>query len=654
MPQRLHLEAFGPVHALPVLHYRQEFAHLVRQAADRLKPDCIAIELPPTLAAPFKRAVARLPLVSVVSYDVVNGGTPATIHLLVEPADPLAEAGRLALEREIPLQLVDLDLDLYPVHDERLPDPYAVQRLGLGPYYAACGAALEKTLPGIADQRREQGMAHQLQQLAARHRCILFVCGMAHLERVRQHFSLQQPSPLARPRRGQVRLQHLHPDACREILGEPPIIQAVYEARRHGLPPEPRADEESLRKRFHLFELLQGGKQEVAEEEVLSRAVQRIARHVGREGEMADRQRIIYRLFLEAARHYRQETGETVHLWQKRSFFRYCRNYAAITGRLLPDLYQQLAAARGCVDDNFAYAYWRLATFLPWQQAEAEIPTIRLTPEEVWGGVVRLRFRPRPPRSGKGMSPLQFLKRKREKRPGEWLEGFDANAICSYPPEDLAIEEYGNFLKRKGAKQLSEEQCRVEPFTASLLDGIDLRETIRNLADGKIYVREQQRVKGGVGGVVVIFGEERDGGRFPYCMTWLGEHDQESDMAFYATNPADNIVGPGICRCEYGGMLLSYPPRRLADVWRDPDYGFARGKHEVLLLAALDYATERHVVYVAPRPPRSMFKQLASRMGKKIVYLPLGSLSPIKLKQLRILHILHGHDKRAIAREYIW
>jgi hypothetical protein len=370
---------------------------------------------------------------------------------------------------------------------------------------------------------------------------------------------------------------------------------------------------------------------------------------------MPDRQRINYRLFQEAARHYRQETGEIVHLWQKRAYFRFCRNYAALSGRLLPDLFQQLAAARGCVDDNFAYAFWRLATCLPWQEVEAEIPTVRLTPEDVWGGAVRLRFRPRPPRSGKGLSPLQFLKRKREKKPGEWLEGFDSAAICSYPPEDLAIEAYGDFLKKKGARQLSEEQCRTEPFTASLLDGIDLRETIRNLATGgTIYVRELQRVQGGVGGVVVIFDEDRQGRKFPYCMTWLGEHAQESDMAFYATPPADNIVGPGICRCEYGGLLLSYPPRRLADVWQDPDYAFARGKHEVLLLAALDYAPERHIVYAAPKPPRSMFRQLAARLGKKIVYLPLGSLSPVKLKQLRILHILHGHDKRNIAKEFVW
>ena len=61
-------------------------------------------------------------------------------------------------------------------------------------------------------------------------------------------------------------------------------------------------------------------------------------------------------------------------------------------------------------------------------------------------------------------------------------------------------------------------------------------------------------------------------------MTWLGEHDQESDMALYATQPADNVVGPGICRSEYGGFLLSYPPRRMYDVWQDEDYSLRPGK----------------------------------------------------------------------------
>jgi hypothetical protein len=663
MPHRLHLETFGPVHALPILHYRLEFAHLVRQAVELVKPDCIAIELPATLENPFLRGISRLPEISVLSYEVsaaallkgkLANDVPQSIYLIIEPADPLVEGARLAVERGVPLHLIDLDLDEYPLHQEPLPDSYAVQRLGLAAYYREFVKAFGDIPPDPEDLRREKGMAFRLRQLALKHERILFVCGMYHLERIRAFFAHPQAEPFGRVRREGVRLFNLHPDSCREILGEFPFLSAVYDLRRGGLPPEPARNGISLRKRFRALELIAGGKQDIPEEEVLLDSVMRSARHVGLEGEMPDRQRAFLRLFQEASRHYRQETGEPVHLWQRRAFFRFARNYALLAERLLPDLFQLLASARGCVDDNFAYAFWRLATFYPWQREVADLPTIRLTPADLWAGGRHIRFRPREYRRDKGLSHLAFLKRKREKRPGERLAGFDNPSICSYTPEDLVIEDYGRFLKKKGAKQLSEEQVRTEPFSASLLDGVDMRETLRNLHEGRIYVRENQRVKGGVGSVVVIFDEDRGSERFPYLMTWLGEHEQESDMAFYATPPADNVVGPGICRCEYGGFVLSYPPRRMLDVWHVRDYAFARGKHEVMLLAALDYSREKHVVYAASRPPRSMFKQLAARLGKQIVYIPLGSLSPVKLKRLRVFHVLAGHDKREIARDYIW
>lgn len=655
MPHRLHLEHFGPIHALPVLHYRMEFAHLVRQAMAHLVPDCICIELPSTLKAPLLRCLQRLPEISVLSYETgANKATTAgTTYLIIEPADPLIEAARLAVEHGIPLHLVDVDLDDYPRHLEQLPDSYAIHRLGLKTYYEEFTRA-HHAPPDKEDLQREKGMAFHLQKLAQDHKRILFVCGMYHLQRITDLFHKPQAEPLARTRRQGIHLFNLHPDSCREILAEYPFLSAIYELRRSPLPSEPPPGNMSLRKKFHALELLAGGKHDIPEDEILRQAVIRSARHVGSEGEMPDRQRVLLRLFLESARHYRQETGEPVHLWQKRAFFRFVRNYALISGTLLPDFFQILAGARCCLDDNFAYAVFRLGSFFCWQRHESDLPTIRLRPEDLWSGSRQIRFRPRSQTRRKGLSPLAFLKRKKQKQPGEWLDGFDSQSICSYPPEDLVIEDYGRFLKRKGTKQLSEEQSRVEPFSASMLDGIDMRETLRNLHEGRIYVRENQRLKGGVGGVVVIFDEDRSARRYPYLMTWLGEHAQESDMAFYATPPDDNIVGPGICRCEYGGFMLSYPPRRMLDVWSDGDYAFAKSKSEVLLLAALDYSPEKHVVYVASRPPRSYFRQIAARLGKKIVYIPLGSLSPVKLKRLRVFHVLYGHDKRDIARDFVW
>jgi hypothetical protein len=89
-------------------------------------------------------------------------------------------------------------------------------------------------------------------------------------------------------------------------------------------------------------------------------------------------------------------------------------------------------------------------------------------------------------------------------------------------------------------------------------------------------------------------------------------------------------------------------------VWTDPDYRVAETKAEVLLLAALDYCAEPVVVYVAARPPRSVLARLAARLGLKILYLPLGSLSPATLRKVRKMHILSGQDKRVAARDYIW
>ena len=99
---------------------------------------------------------------------------------------------------------------------------------------------------------------------------------------------------------------------------------------------------------------------------------------------------------------------------------------------------------------------------------------------------------------------------------------------------------------------------------------------------------------------------------------------------------------------------MSYPPRRMRDVWSDPDYSDCKKKSEVLLMAAIDYAIEPVIVYVAGSPPRSSMKSFAKRFGKKIVYFPLGQLSPVTLNKLRVFHVLDSHDKRNIADEYIY
>ncbi len=249
---------------------------------------------------------------------------------------------------------------------------------------------------------------------------------------------------------------------------------------------------------------------------------------------------------------------------------------------------------------------------------------------------------------------LPVKKKPVEKRPGEWKEAWRGINVCSFPPEDIVVEGFGRFVMKKALQILAEDLRRVEPFLASMKDGIDLRETIRHWYEGRIYVREDRPVAGKVGSVVVIFDEDNGAEeRYPWKLTWHGEHDQESDMAFYATRVGEVVVGPGISRCHYGGFMLTYPPMRVYDIWDDPFFEFSRSKPERLLLAGIDYSLERHIVYVAKKPPSTLAKRFAAYQGKKVIYLPLGQFSPSLLKKIQTFHVLEGHHVRLYAHKYI-
>lgn len=634
----------------PVVHYRMEFAWAVRRAILERRPATVAVDLPRTLEEAFLRAVDRLPRLSVLMYPLKGG----RVYLPVEVTDPVVEALRTAAETGSRRAFLEPDLGREPSYREPYPDPYAATRIGLDRYLEACRGRAPRL--GFHDRRRAAGMAHALAGLLAETPGeVLAVVGLPMIDAVLEALERPQAQPLSLPRREGVSVLHLHPESLAEVLTEMPFLQAVYERRRSGLPPEPEAAPHRVTRDYGPFRVVGGAG--AAESRAIPAAVDRVARRLGSAGQTLDRQRVLLRLFAEAERRYRETTGERLQPWQRRAFGRYARNLALSSGLLLADLHDLTVAARGVADDNLGYELWELGAAFPPQLEAAEIPTARISGESIWEGLRKILLRRRLHRPKLRMKPRGLKGRKKEGRPGEWLEAFDGKGLCSYPPEDIVIEGYGNYLKKKGKSILSEERSKVEPFTTSLLDGVDVRETIRNWhlspSRPQLYVRELGKVAGDVGSVVVVFDEDREE-RYPYRMTWLGEHEQESDMAFYATDPLDAVVGPGIMRAEYGGFMLSFPPRRMTDVWSDRDYAFAMSKAETLLLAALDYSLEKMVVYVASRPPRAALKTLADRWGRRVLYIPIGQLSPVTLKKVRVVHILDGHDKRALAKDYVW
>jgi hypothetical protein len=591
----------------PVAPGRMEFAIEVRQTILESRPKVVAVELPHTCEEFYLRAIDRLPQFSALMYptpDAFELDEESFVYVPVEPCDPFVEAVRTAREIGAEVLFIEPALQDRPHVAAQYPDPYAVRRIGLDRYVEAY-----RLQPPPRNEELEAhgaGMAWRLQG-ADPFAATLIVVSFNLLDPLLDAMQIPQEEPAKRVKASRVRLVNPDPDCLAEITTEMPYLQQRYE-------------------------------------------LWRIAR---KEDALIDRQRANFDLLREAEAHYHKNAGDTVVHWQRRLLAKYTRNLARTNHDLVAGLFDLTVAARSIVDDNYGWEVWELANKYPAQQIAPDMETMRIQADDVWLNTKKIRLRRRLPRPKQRLMPRGLKQRKKEKEPGDWKHRLDGESICSYPPEDLEIETYGKFLKDKARRLLSEDRMKVQEFTTSLLDGIDLRETLRNWHKSKIFVREANRIAGEVGALCVIFDEDPED-RYTYLATWQGEHQNESDMAFYATNPAEHVVGPGIGRAEYGGFLMTLPARRMSYVWSDPDYAFAESKPETLLLAALDYSVERHVVYVAAKPPRSVFRSIASRLNRSIVYIPIGALSSDKVKRLRVVHILDSYARRKEAKDYIW
>ncbi|MBS1872844.1 MAG: hypothetical protein JSU00_06495 [Acidobacteria bacterium] len=597
----------GRLTYFPVVPGRVEFSIELRRLLNETNPAVVAVELPGMIRKDFLRAVERLPEMSVIVYPEAGGDDEEderAIYVPVEPADPFTEAVRTANEIGAEVVFIEPDHGDRPHLPDVYPDTYTIRRIGLNRYIDEYRVSPQPRSDEIAEHAA--GIAWKLQGLDPLAEAVV-VISLNLLDPVLDAMEIPQEQPPAGVRGEHVQLMNLHPDCLAEVCVEYPYLQDRWE--------------------FYRLDM--------------------------REPRLVDRPAVQFDLLREAEAKYAESTGEKLEYWHRRLIAKFARNLALCSAQLIPHAFDLAVAARSIADDNYGWEVWQMANRYPSQQAVCELETINVSAEEIWINTKRVKIRRRLPRPKQRLKSTGLKPRKKEKFPGDWARQTNGNSICSYPPEDLVVEGYGRFLKDKAKSILSAERERVEPFTTSILDGIDMRETIRNWHKKQIYVRKAEKLADDVGAVVVIFDED-PGDRCTYLTTWLGEHQNESDMAFYSTEPFDQLVGPGIGRAEYGGFLMVLPPRRMLDVWTDRDYDFAENKPERLLLAGLDYAVHRHVVYVASKPPRSIFRSIAAHLNRKIVYIPIGQLSPTKLKKVRVVHVLDSYDRRETAKDYLW
>ncbi len=594
------------IDGLGILHGSLECAAAVRSVMLAAPPKALAIELPGTMAKAFQKAVGFLPAPILIEY-LWSDGRPA--FLFVSPQDPLAEAVRTAKELSIPIHCIDQDIENYPPHGEAFPDSYLIRRWGLARYQTL----LPKHPPqSKEDATREATMLHGLFQLRDQYETdILFVGGVSHLEAIK--VGLQgpiPPKPLARVRPRDFAVKAIGPNTLETILnclGEPLFLIAAYEMCR---------------------ELGQAAPDRVEQIAFLLRLAQTRYAIAGNE-------------FLPPA--------------SLQVMTKFATNMARLRGALIPDLAEWITAARGVADDGFAHQLLELATAYPYPAPQG-MPIREVSMEEMgWHRDRGFRLRPSIKRPRDRPESSAMRRRKREARKGDWKKAWEGalpEGQCSYPPEDIVIEAAGSRVRQAAQGVLRQAHAKVQPFSTGMADGLDIRETLRNWHEGRIYVKEEGPQGAKIGSVLVVF--EEDDAKFDWKTTWWGEHNQESDLSFFATDPEAGIVGPGIARCEYGAFLLSYPPGRLIDPWTDPFYASARSGVERLVMAGLEYSEEDWVAYVAAEPPRSRYRTLAERFGKKIVYVPLGSLSLDTKSRIRHFHVLSDHSLRSVAHEYIW
>ena len=601
----------GSIVVLPVLHGSGDFALEVQERVRAGPYDCLAVPLPPAFEEGVDEAVGRLPGVHIVAQPEGGMTSDPTSYTSVpiDPCQPVITGIRCALDRGIPRSYIDLEVGCFVEQAMVHPDPYAIKEVPLEKFAAAVLTGLPRPEDGSQQIERIHWMAFQLHRLELDFDRILFLCDIADWPWIRDAYRrrLQFPNPSPPPLPPEI--YRAAPENLYFVLGELPFITSLYEHRRAEMLP---------------------------------------ARTLAVDGVKA--------LLLEARSAWLKKHDLKTHWLTPQALslmLQYIRNLTLLDRRLTPDLYTLALAAKQVAGDDFAVTVIETARDYPPQRVPTIYPEVHLgigtaafpsgeaVVKDRLKGVATdwrtLPLRPTPPPEKKT----------------QWRMQWDPNQQCSYPPEDEKIESFNAHVREQARQIIGQDLARSEKFTASLKDGLDIRETLRNWHTGDIYVKEMPPARGSVEVVVFLFESPADPEKFPWRTTWYAEHNEESTLCFFATNFAENIVGPGIGEAIYGGGFLLYPPRPIMDVWRDPRFDHARTPEERLLSGALCHSRDKRVVLVSPHPPTATWRRIARRYKKQLVTIPLRRFSLQTLDRLRHFHVLNGRLVRSYAAKFI-
>ena len=622
----------------PVLHGSGDFAVEVRRIMLSHKFDCLAVPLPSSFQDDVERGIEFLPHITAVvqeelpefrrlnasfeppadfdptGHESDEGDSSESIlthrvsYVPVDPCQPVIAALRVAVQERMPRAFIDLETEQFSSSGLVLPDAYALKTVSIDQFAAAALPAIPRVETG-QPRDRVVHMACRLRELSQKFRSILFVCSIADWPWVREAF-VENFEPTAEDDHvEETQLLSVDESSLTFFLDELPYITGLYEKARAELD-----DDENLS--------IDGLKQ----------------------------------LLVSTRDRYRQEMkslGRKVTPHLLRTYFKYARNLSLIERRLTPDLFTLILAAQQIFGDQFAIELAELARTYPYgiapglSEFRLSVDRGQLPDGRVCDVVNRL---PGHPVSWRTCT----LKRKPPQIDKDrWKMKWDPFNSCSWPPEDVAIERFRNTVKDAALGIMGADLAQSEKFSTSLKDGLDIRETLRNWHTGDLYVKIFPPQVGTLDCVLMLFDSPADPRDYPWRITWMAEHHDESTLSLFATSHTEEFIGPGIGLAQYGGAMFLFPPRPIVDVWHDPRLDFADTLEERLLSGACLHAEEKHIAVLSDVAPGPAWRRLAKTYGKKLVHVPLGRFSQETVQRLRMVHVLNGHEVRSYAEHFI-
>jgi hypothetical protein len=600
------------VRVLPIVHGSGDFAIRAREELLARPYDCVAVPLPASFQDDVEAAIDELPKISVVVRRDGEDGEGFN-YVPIDPCQGVIAAIRTARGERIAREFIDLDTATFEANTAFFPDPYALKRVTVERFAAAVLPSVVPPSPGQHEDRIAH-MAAMLHELERRYRSILFVCSLLDWPWIRDAYQLRAEPPEPEFIFAPVITHTVDPKTLLFLFGELPFITALYERGRSELLPDDNLSVEGVK-------------------ELVLHARDRLKRE-------------------------RPKLGARITPQLLAVYFRYVRNLSLVEQRLTPDLYTLIIAAKQTAGDDFALAVaetarefpcWTPGDFEPHGESrlrmgigQADVPVFGLSPM-----VTRL------PGHRISWRECELLPRPADADRTKWRQRWDPLGMCSWPPEDDRIESFQNHVRDQAKAILGEDLAKSEKFTASVMDGIDVRETLRNWHTGDLYVKLIPPSRGSIEVVIFLFDLPADPATYTHRMTWYAEHSEESTLAFFSTNPMKDLVGPGIARAEYGGAMFIYPPRPIPDVWEDTRLDFAHTLEDRLVAAGLLHSKERHVALVAPTPLTQTWRKLARKYRRALIHLPLKRFSGQTIDRLRQFHVLNGKQVRSYAADFI-